>query len=247
MKIYKDIYDFGFYYYSRLKNIVKYRELRAELYSKKNICNLKIPDNVQKQDLFKDLKKNYKGLIKINGENFFVIPTAILKIPETEEKYLSMIKSQSRNKINKAIKNNIVCKNFVWNDFLDDIYEIHKSKAFRQGKLMSKSYLEYPKSFNDENELAEVIHLGAFQNEKLVGYVEWFRWGNFAATNRLLGHGDFLKLGIMNLLFFESCKFSLKNNIEYLAYYTMLNNSSLDKFKKNIGFKNFLIKWDRKV
>ncbi len=245
MKRLNTIYEFGFYYYSRIKNFLKYKNLRAELYAKNTICFLKIPDKNQKKDLYRDLKKNYKGLCKIENRTFFVIPTAILKVNKTEENYLKSIKSQSRNKINKALKNNVVCRIFNWNDFLDDIYEIHKSKVFRQGKKMSESYLKFPEKINDENESAEIFHIGAFQNGKLIGYIEWFCWGNFAATNRLLGHGDFLKLGIMNLLFFESYKFSLKKNIEYLAYYTMLQKSSLDKFKANIGFENYLIEWNQ--
>jgi hypothetical protein len=72
-----------------------------------------------------------------------------------------------------------------------------------------------------------------------VGYVELYIYGNFAMINRILGHKDYLKFGIMNIMVKECVQYAISNNIKYINYLTMQNknNNSLSAFKKRVGFR----------
>jgi len=112
----------------------------------------------------------------------------------------------------------------------------------RQGRQMDQAYLEYPKRVEL---LAEgdfrIKHIGAFKEERLIGYIELFIYGNFAMTNRILGHKEYLKFGVMNLLFKEVVSFAIEDGIEYINYLTMENreNNSLSAFKYRVGFRDY--------
>lgn len=77
--------------------------------------------------------------------------------------------------------------------------------------------------------------------EKLVGYVELYIYGNFAMTNRILGHKEYLKFGVMNLIVKKCVEYGIENSIEYINYLTMQNrkNNSLSAFKYRVGFREY--------
>ena len=188
------------------------------------------------------LLKAFGGVMQVDGYRFYYYPVAIIKTPREIEEYLKLIGAKSRNMNKKAQKSGIECREFEWNSKLDDIYEINTSSLVRQGRQMDQAYLEYPKRVEL---LAEgdfrIKHIGAFKEERLIGYIELFIYGNFAMTNRILGHKEYLKFGVMNLLFKEVVSFAIEDGIEYINYLTMENreNNSLSAFKYRVGFRDY--------
>ena len=193
--------------------------------------------------LKKTFYKSFGGLIRINKNNFYYYPIAVIKIPQTIDEYLKLIGAKSRNMIKKAEKNGIICDNFNWNEKLDEIYSINTSSLIRQGRKMDNSYLEYPKKIVYPNEKDfNIVHIGAFKNSVLIGYIELYIYGNFVMTNRILGHKKFLNLGVMNIMIKKCVEYAIESKkIDYINYLTMQNrkNNSLSAFKYRVGFREY--------
>ena len=209
---------------------------------KNQIVTVKCKNKNRYLFLQQTLKKSFGGILKIEKYSFYFHPVAIIKVPDTLDKYLKHIGAKSRNMNKKAQKNGIVCSEFKWNDKLDDIYEINTSSSIRQGREMDNTYKEYPKkmeTFKEED--FKITHIGAFKDNRLVGYVELYIYGNFAMTNRILGHKEFLKFGVMNLMMQRCVEYAIEQDIEYINYLTMQNraNNSLSAFKYRVGFREF--------
>ncbi len=197
--------------------------------------------NILKSILF----KSFSGTLNIEKYKFYFHPLAIIKVPNFIDEYLKDIGAKSRNMNKKAQKNKIICKRFNWNEKLDEIFEINKSSLVRQGREMDESYKSYPERINylDEKDFS-IVHIGAFSEEKIIGYVELYIYGNFAMTNRILGNKKYLTYGVMNLMIKECVEYGIKNKIEYINYITMQNrrNNSLSSFKQRVGFREYSVK-----
>ncbi len=224
----------------------KYKQRNYAIH-KENIAAGRIAEiRFKKQVKYKFLKEllysAFGGVMQVDGYSFYYYPVAIIKTPREIEEYLKLIGAKSRNMNKKAQKSGIVCRVFQWNEWLDDIYTINTSSMVRQGREMDKAYLEYPKEVKimQEGDF-RVEHIGAFREEKLIGYIELYIYGNFAMTNRILGHKEYLKFGVMNLIFKEVVVFAIKEGIEYINYLTMENreNNSLSAFKYRVGFREY--------
>jgi len=231
-----------------IKFLVKQKYKKYNLYIHKiNIEDNKIVfikcNNKEKYNFLKHtLKKSFGGIIKVNKYSFYFHPIAIIKIPNTIEEYLKLIGAKSRNMIKKAQKNDIYTDIFDWNEKLDEIYKINTSSLVRQGREMDESYKNYPKKVEYENEKDfKIVYVGAFKDNILIGYIELYIYGDFAMTNRILGHKEYLKYGVMNLMVKYCVEYMIKNNIKYLNYLTMQNrqNNSLSAFKYRVGFREY--------
>jgi len=215
-----------------LENILTDRIVNIE-------CN-----NINRYDfLKKTLYKSFSGIIKIDKYSFYYFPIAIIKIPQNIDDYLKLIGAKSRNMNKKAQKGGIVCEVFDWNEKLDEIYEINTSSMSRQGRKMDQSYQEYPKKviYPKEDDFS-IIHIGAFKNDKLIGYIELYNYSNFSMTNRILGHKEYLKYGVMNIMVKKCVEYAINSKkIEFINYLTMQNkkNNSLSAFKYRVGFREY--------
>jgi len=199
--------------------------------------------NKQKYSFLKNtLKKSFAGILRVANKEFYFYPIAIIEIPMKMDQYLKDIGPKSRNMNKKAEKNSIFCEVFNWNEKLEEVYEINRSSEKRQGREMDSSYQKYPKKiiYLNEDDF-QIIHIGSFLEERLIGYIELYIYGNFAMVNRILGHKEYLKLGIMNLMIKSCVEYSINNNISYINYLTMQNreNNSLSAFKHRVGFREY--------
>jgi len=200
-------------------------------------------NNSEKYNLLKKMLKNsFGGTIQVQNYHFYFHPIAVIQIPKTIDEYLKHIGAKSRNMNKKAEKNGISCQVFDWNSKLDKIHEINTSSLVRQGREMDKAYREYPETvvYSEEEEFS-IVHIGAFVEERLVGYVELYIYGNFAMTNRILGHKEYLKYGVMNLMIKKCVEYGIEYELEYINYLTMQNrkNNSLSAFKYRVGFRDY--------
>ncbi len=224
----------------------KYKKYNAEIHEQniKNnqIIEIKCNNNKKYKFLKNIVVKSFSGVLNINEYKFYFHPVAVICIPDSIESYLKNIGAKSRNMNKKAEKSFIFCKVFNWNEKLDEIFEINKSSPNRQGREMDKSYTLYPKKLENLNESDySIIHIGAFIEENLIGYVELYIYGNFAMTNRILGHKNYLKFGVMNLMIKKCVEYAIENSIEYINYLTMQNRkyNSLSAFKNRVGFREY--------
>ena len=188
------------------------------------------------------LKKSFGRPIKIEECSLYFHPIAIIEVPKSIDIYLKLIGAKSRNMNKKAQKNAIECEIFDWNSKIDEVFDINRSASTRQGREMDKSYRDYPKiiEYLDEEDF-KIVYIGAFVEKKLIGYVELYIYGNFAMTNRILGHKEYLRYGVMNLMIKKCVEYGLEYGLEYINYLTMQNrkNNSLSAFKYRVGFREY--------
>lgn len=124
-----------------------------------------------------------------------------------------------------------------------EIDGIHKSANERQGKQLSATYLnpilKYPK--NQHN-----CYYGIFTGDKLVAYLWTVQSGELMTLNRLMGHTDYQKDGIMYLLVLKGINEVMNAELKpsYVMYDTMLGASEgLLMFKKRLGFQPYKVNW----
>ena len=247
-------------------NIYPVNKLLCLVYFKKisSFLNINITLTDINSDQFELVNKIHDFFI--NSTNFLTIPNnniinenitidnnniargknlAFLKIDENIELYLKKIGCKSRNMIKKCQKNEFYCKKINPDDYLDNIYEINTSKEIRQGKKMTNIYTEYPTKFNLNykiyNQKYSVEFYGIFKDNKLVGYGMFYFCKEIVVLMKLLGHGDYLKFGIMNLLFFFIVNDCIENYkyAKYINYLTIIDDNSNSNFKLSVGFEKY--------
>ena len=123
------------------------------------------------------------------------------------------------------------------NHHLAEIFRIHNSAGARQGRPMDPHYQKLETSFDDTGPFQSY---GVFNGDGiLMGYCSFGVYGNFAATDRLLG----IKTtdGIMYLLLLEIvCTLIDKSQLEYFMYDTFLGaQPGLRSFKRRVGFQPY--------
>jgi hypothetical protein len=226
----------------RRKYITYNRTVHMRNISERRVIRIVCGNDEKRMFLKSLLYKTFGGDIEISGQRFYFHPVAVIEKPESTESYRKLIGAKSRNMLKKAYKNGVVCQCFDWNEKRDEIFDIHRSSMKRQGKRMSDAYLRYPEEIKIVSEKDfRIVHIGAFIENRLVGYIELYIYGNFAMTNRILGHKAYLKYAIMNALIEKSVAYMIEQDIAYLNYLTMQNRkqNSLSSFKYRVGFREY--------
>src|SRR4029077_3179108 len=93
-------------------------------------------------------------------------------------------------------------------DYQDDINEINTSKSHRQGRPMDEAYMR-TQTFTPVGKPAcdrhRIAQHGVFdRHDTLRAYTVVYRSGGLALVSQILGHGDYLEHGIMQLLLTET-------------------------------------------
>lgn len=175
------------------------------------------------------------------------MPLAMIEVTPTEDAYKALIGDKSRNMLRKAERAGYSVRRFQTADHLDDIYAINRSKAERGGTPMSKDYIDPPKSTDDRPGAYCDVHgnvaVGCFLKDTLVAYCMLAVAGELAVVNRILGHGDHLPNGIMNLLFLGITNVLRRDfpRVRAVNYLVFGKRSSLDVFKRSVGFREHAV------
>lgn len=143
----------------------------------------------------------------------------------------------------KALSKNCRFEQIDPNNYVNEIHEIHVSAKSRQGREIDDSYQSIIETYplNSSN-----FYFGIFTDDKLVAYLWIVMSGDLLLMNRIMGHSNFLDLGIMYLLVTEFVQFSFSLNSNYIMYDTMLGGSEgLKMFKKRCGFKPCNVNWKK--
>ena len=154
---------------------------------------------------------------------------------------MKSIGPKGRNMLRKAQKNGYCVSPIEYDEHLDAIFAINTSKKERQGRPMDAAYRCYPQKRSAAlRRLGIEYHsFGCFKAEtgQLVAYAGFYRFGQLFRIDKVLGHGEHLCYGVMNLLFAESFRLlaaSYPNS--YMNYLTM---NTLGSFKIRLGFEPY--------
>ncbi|SEO05818.1 hypothetical protein SAMN05428959_104427 [Duganella sp. CF517] len=126
------------------------------------------------------------------------------------------------------------------NDYIDDIHGINTSAGERQGRPMDPAYAARTERYPSDG----LCHYGVLDKEgRLVAYGDVGVYGDFAATDRLLGYKN--NDGVMYLLLADiACRLIDDGRLNYLMYDTYLGAlPGLRNFKKKLGFQPYRIRY----
>jgi hypothetical protein len=155
-----------------------------------------------------------------------------------------------RQKIRRAEKLGYEFRAFAYNDFLDDVYEINTSMDDRQGKPMSDSYRQKPAPGPEPAAPTCMRHrrdwFGVFKDGKLYAYTNVLQCGEMMLFSKILGHGDAMDDGIMNLLVFQAAKVrQAESGTRYPVYFLHHSGTEgLQFFKRKMGFAGYTVTWE---
>ena len=158
---------------------------------------------------------------------------------------------------NKAKREGFFCELFEWSNFIPDIFEINTSKEMRSGGKMREAYFRtidelggIPKEYKPIKSIACSLHhtynWGIFKNingykqgnlttnKKLLGYIKFKRNGNLATYTSILGHGDYLKFGIMYELHYSIISWVYMQNFEFEEKIDFILYGSIDSGNKGL-------------
>ena len=128
------------------------------------------------------------------------------------------------------------------NDHVDEIHAIHTSCEERQGRPMDHHYRIRKDVYDDPPHLE---CYGVFDaGGRLAAYCSMARYGNFVATNQLMGYKN--RDGIMYLLLLKIvCRLIEERDVDYFMYDTFLGaQPGLRDFKRRVGFKPYRARYE---
>lgn len=196
-----------------------------------------------------DVKSTYNEFTKLHPKYKIIknksLGVALIELKNFHSK-LEYIKSLKGNgDLNRLVKKAyslgyIICQ-IDRNNYIDDIYEIHTSSEFRQGRPMSKAYTEKQTSYYN---YPNYRYYGVLNNNgKLVAYANLGFYGNFAAFERLLGYRN--NDGIMHMMLTEIISSLIdEGKVSYVMYDTFFGaRPSFKAFKERFGFKPYRVNY----
>lgn len=127
------------------------------------------------------------------------------------------------------------------NRYIDDIHRINTSLAQRQGRPMDPSYAARTEHFDAVDSFRYYGVLD--QDGRLAAYCDLGIYGDFAATDHLLGYKT--SDGLMYLLLADiACRLIDEGRLNYLMYDTYLGAlPGLREFKKKLGFAPYHVRY----
>ena len=141
----------------------------------------------------------------------------------------------------RALRRGFAFKEIDRNAYIDDIHAINTSMTERQGRPMDPGYLAKPLHYEKKPHFRYfgIVNLEGI----LVAYCNIATYGNFAATDRLLGYKN--NDGTMYLLLVEIiCKLIDDSEVQYFMYDTFLGaQDGLRNFKRRLGFQPYRIRY----
>lgn len=196
-----------------------------------------------------------------------VIPLRGLDFDDYMARVKQVHKGAALRQARKADRAGLHCRRFVWKNFIPDIVEINTSMEVRSGGEMKPAYHRSVEEMGGPptrraplNEPECPVHCmhcwGVFEprpghrqgdivtDEKLVAYIKFKRQGSLAIYTSILGHGDYLKLGIMYRLHYAIMEWVASEldgplrGLDHLLYGAMESGAEgLQQWKKRCLFE----------
>jgi hypothetical protein len=174
---------------------------------------------------------------------------ALLAVPEQLDKYLA-------GKARKAVRRNRRCAIRLGYTFgridplaeIEQIRAINESLDIRQGRPMDPSELNLAALHAYFSHSTETFGIRDAEGH-LVAYLDLMMCGEVAIVSRLLGHGDALDNGIMDLLLSETVRElagvrRIGGAVQWLMYDMWFGATpGLRFFKNRLGFAPYRVRW----
>jgi hypothetical protein len=186
------------------------------------------------------------------GHGFLEVNVSVLMLPDDLEKdwFGTPDSYWMRQKIRRAVKMGYTFAPFDHNEHLDEVYEINTSMDVRQGKPMTDTYRNPPEAIESYGEQTCPRHraewVGVFKDDKLCAYSQVIQCGEMMIFSKILGHGDHMGDGVMNLLVYEAAKLRHASSGTRVAVYYLQDSGTegLQFFKRKMGFTGYLVHWE---
>jgi hypothetical protein len=192
---------------------------------------------------------------------------ALLSTQElSHEQYLRSLrkihKGNAVRDMQKARAAGFFCAPFLYGVWLNDIQDINISKESRQGRQMASSYQRQAHELGQQSnvivaspvtEMGECFRqmLGVFKhepnrnlatvmvNQRLYGYISLIRYKDLAVYSQIIGHGDYLRDGIMYLLH-SYVSGRVWDEVKYIMYGAHTSGTDgLKMWKKRMRFEPY--------
>lgn len=178
------------------------------------------------------------------------ITSAVLDLGVNEADYTSRLKAQKGvwSDIRRAQRKGFMVREFAWSAHIPDIHAINHSMPERQGRPMAPQYRRGMDELGEHDPSARPpLQLcsqhwrkmaGVFSMEgRLVAYISLIRSDNLAMYSMILGHGDYLRFGIMHLIHWRLAQSLIDESVEMLLYGGWKDGGpGLRNWKRRLGF-----------
>ncbi len=172
---------------------------------------------------------------------------AALPISEYESWFQDRLHRNHRNKVKLAKKRGVTVRQVDFDDeFIHGIQQIYNETPIRQGR----PYWNYGMDFQNtklENSLflERSLFLGAFWEDKLIGYIRLVFTNRFARTMGIISMLKHQDKAPTNLLMAKAVEMCAERGVPYLVYakydYGKVGSDSLMNFKKYNGFESIIL------
>lgn len=197
--------------------------------------------------------------------------SAICVIPESGQDLFAQLKNTHKGNVLREIKKSedrgFTSQRFNYFNHIEDIVEIHRSKTERGGKKISGFYSANRSKFGpkiskflpDEQQVCvfhNLTYWGLFeseeisntstlkQNEKLIGYIRTFRMNDVVWYNMIMGHGDYLKFGVMHKMHTDFLNHLITSSSPPLYVNYGAGEVEKNVWKRKALFKNVKVRFD---
>jgi hypothetical protein len=174
---------------------------------------------------------------------------ALFRLPDAPDEYLRGGAFElARRKCRQAVKAGFSFCKVGASDYVEDILAINRSLPVRQGRPMDSDYLEEETVRTFCNRARDVFAVVG-PDGRLAGYTHAPICGEVFLFSRLLGHGAFLRHGIMYLLITETIREMIhvrqRQGYPVWAQYDMFLGATpgLAQFKRSLGFRPYRVTW----
>lgn len=182
------------------------------------------------------LTKASKSWLKANDN------VALLQVT-TYNEWLRNVGKKTRNMIRKAEKNGIRTETVEVNEKLaEGIWKIYNETPIRQ----ERGFSHYGTLLGTVKESLlssqqNCSYIGAFLQDELVGFVQLVHGNNITMISQILSLQRYWDKAVSNALVAKTVEVCANEGVEWIMYGRVGNHPSLDRFKGNNGFTQFLL------
>jgi len=168
---------------------------------------------------------------------------AILEIFSYDYWWTHQIDKKTRNMVRKSVKEGVNVRLCEFSDRLaEDICKIYNETPIRQNRLF-RHYGENVAELKErlQSLLDKSCFLGAYLQDELIGFIQLTFGENFAMITQILSMQRYWWASPNNALISKAVEICVYNKKRYLIYYKMEDDTTLDIFKKNNGFRRWIV------
>ena len=202
---------------------------------------------------FETVSNFYNSAIKRHSKFPFIrtlqYGIALLQLPTNSEKYLQSLPSSARRNIKKAKRNGYQFERINYNNYLDDIGDIHRSTSVRQGHMDSTFMNQELKPINNPvsiDEYHDYAYFGVIKDGKLRSYAGCMIAGEMLLLATIFGHEQYKSDAVVPYLIagIAEYKYSHYPHVKYYVYDKYYGASeNLRRFKRKFRFEPHTVNW----